>query len=98
RFSRDWSSDVCSSDLRARLVAEDAVGGGDGVVLELLGFEEDGQGGDGRRLGLVDLGADRAAALSEVLGRLGQDPLAPPSPEAVRSEERRVGKACTSPG
>src|SRR5438270_9357062 len=34
RFDCDWSSDVCSSDLRARLFEADGLAGGDGDGLD----------------------------------------------------------------
>src|SRR3546814_3720708 len=78
----DWSSDVCSSDLEARLHPErfesHAVEGGDGSV-------EDGKAVQGHHPRhsaeepVAVLGDDRDAV---VLGE--------------RSEERRVGKECVS--
>src|SRR5690606_40122265 len=40
RFSRDWSSDVCSSDLRGAMeVVGVSIGGGKMEIVELNGFE-----------------------------------------------------------
>src|SRR5690606_39805949 len=70
RFSRDWSSDVCSSDLPGQL-----------LVIEVLR----GVGDEPIQRGLVF--ARQREELIDVLGMLVQD---------ARSEERRVGKECTS--
>src|SRR3712207_7953535 len=80
RYWRDWSSDVCSSDLAHELDQADAAGRRAG--LDAGGV--DGLGGLGhRRLeaeALVDVG-------DVVVDGLG---------DADRSEERRVGKECRS--
>src|SRR5690606_40280965 len=83
RFSRDWSSDVCSSDL------------GEGIdgppKLQLFPCAVGGlvAGGMARLAVADDLEHDGAFALGEegklALVRVGQ---------AERSEERRVGKEC----
>src|SRR5690606_40819834 len=91
RFSRDWSSDVCSSDL----VADAEVDGG-GLVEAALG-EEDPAGlglrGGGELLRVPlggDLvGLDQADALAALVGGVVPALL-------VRSEERRVGKEWSS--
>src|SRR5690606_40587219 len=89
RFSRDWSSDVCSSDLEDGLFAETVYSGADGAFrLETR------QSGNlevrARRPGYADtvlpltLDADGRADLTLSLQPLG-------SPQAIsRSEERRV--------
>src|SRR5690606_40482061 len=87
RFSRDWSSDVCSSDLA---LVEHA--GGGGVALGRVG-----EAAEVRRVGQVDrldldvgvhgLGTGAVAGL-ELADQLGVD--------TTRSEERRVGKECRS--
>src|SRR5690606_40468435 len=86
RFSRDWSSDVCSSDLdlqAERLVLAD-------VDTEQLGC----------RLASEVLHADEAHARGmrrttfTRADELFNDPL--PLSEQLRSEERRVGKECRS--
>src|SRR5690606_40841122 len=79
RFSRDWSSDVCSSDLHAIIGLRDC-GGGEGVGLH------DVRAGFG--VGVVDildglwLGKDEQVVVALLMtGAAGE-----------RSEERRVGK------
>src|SRR2546426_1524819 len=80
RLQGDWSSDVCSSDLGDRL-AKRAVERVHGAVPLRRANEPLASGPDlDRRLGL-DL---------SVLELLGDHP------EALRSEERRVGKECRS--
>src|SRR3712207_8172616 len=79
-YWRDWSSDVCSSDLsRVRQRGDDVAiwaARGDslraGSTLDLLG-----------------------QALRSALGITGAEPLAARR-EKIRSEERRVGKECRS--
>src|SRR5690606_39429214 len=89
RFSRDWSSDVCSSDLigSALLFASLAEqpgaseGGGNPLTVAIAQFgllREDPQ--------LVRFIAVRCLLLATTL--------APPFLLAMRSEERRVGKEC----
>src|SRR5690606_41195346 len=82
RFSRDWSSDVCSSDLDQRRGRA-------------------GHGGRERRTRAVAAepparpeqgGADEQAAVHVTPG--GQRPRGPE--HRRRSEERRVGKECTT--
>src|SRR3712207_8732688 len=76
RYWRDWSSDVCSSDLRDGVEARGVLGGDDGVELRV--------GEEGyfladvlahRAVGAADehvgADADLAQALGGVLGRLG---------------------------
>src|SRR5690606_40482129 len=79
RFSRDWSSDVCSSDL-IRLVASCNLPTEWGIFT-LHGFEEAATGREHVALTMGDL-ADGAP----VLARLHSECL------TGRSEERRVGK------
>src|SRR5690606_39370336 len=88
RFSRDWSSDVCSSDLRRggarRVAGEGTVGVGAGLEGDVLVGRADRALGQGLELvvalaGEIDLGL--AVAVEVVAGD--------PHP---RSEERRVGK------
>src|SRR5690606_39372111 len=77
RFSRDWSSDVCSSDL---------------VVLQVLGITDYGLyavvGGVVGMLSFINgaLGVSSSRFLSFELGSGGKERL------EKRSEERRVGK------
>src|SRR5207245_6780574 len=82
RCYRDWSSDVCSSDLgrRARGIALDPAP--DIVVIELLRPEESGE-----RLPHHTL---------RVVGELLRDHRGVELVGLVRSEERRVGKQCSS--
>src|SRR5690606_39792022 len=90
RFSRDWSSDVCSSDLRPRPSEEDVEPG-----VTPLDQQESG----GIRLEqLVHL---VVGDLSEVVIPLADGTEVRRPPKAVhgvrgrlRSEERRVGKEC----
>src|SRR5690606_39891892 len=81
RFSRDWSSDVCSSDLKRE--------NGDKLVMEVqqhLGEDSvrciamDGTEGLTRGMEVVDTG--KAIAM--------------PTGPQIRSEERRGGKECRS--
>src|SRR5207302_7030545 len=85
RFSRDWSSDVCSSDLvrvdaRERQVDVDEpdLSGGDVLLLE----QRHGTQGEGAAIGALEVGH-----FVERDGRVAA---------AFRSEERRVGKECRS--
>src|SRR5690606_40619281 len=82
RFSRDWSSDVCSSDLsvdggRSGLTAPSPPGGHAGAVGARV------SGARWRR---------RTAALGALVGAAGL------VTACVRSEERRVGEECSSGG
>src|SRR5690606_39723560 len=82
RFSRDWSSDVCSSDLFEPEVGVEAELAGDELGLE--GEAELVAGGDGDDLGVdVDLGPAEVEAFDESR-ELGLQALG-------RSEERRIG-------
>src|SRR5690606_41110958 len=83
RFSRDWSSDVCSSDLGKGTVADRVAGltaGGDDYVTKPFSLEEV----VARLRGLIRRcgTADRRSGSMLVVGDLTLD----------RSEERRVGK------
>src|SRR3546814_19885944 len=92
----DWSSDVCSSDL------------GPGLVALAEGPDAVEPGAVGERVASV--GADAVAELEEAgdglvevdrrdleeVGVAGFDISGPGTGEAVRSEERRVGKECVS--
>src|SRR5690606_41153126 len=77
RFSRDWSSDVCSSDLLLRVVVETL----DEIIEPALAD------GDGA------LALDPVAQLREVPRAVFREEH---RMQAVRSEERRVGKECRS--
>src|SRR5699024_12089267 len=80
RSKRDWSSDVCSSDLTC---GQPHVVGRGAADLE--------REGDAHALGLEAL-AQRCEGLLEALG--GKRPLGLVEAHAARSEERRVGKGC----
>src|SRR5690606_40223042 len=86
RFSRDWSSDVCSSDLVAllpRLV---------GHARELQQVLEH----NAHRGGIANYETSQLAPLR--VGELGDlEELRGTRDGAHRSEERRVGKECGSP-
>src|SRR5690606_40364921 len=95
RFSRDWSSDVCSSDLEVRKQAQEARGRLSS--LETLQHAALGQEQGAAVEWLRQRGLDSAARVGERLvvepgwenaveGALGQ----------LRSEERRVGRECRS--
>src|SRR3546814_16027312 len=84
----DWSSDVCSSDLRIRGKA--------------IGAVQSGAGDFADRIEPVDIGVcgkiGQHAAASEMCGRHAWNRLiAAVESERQRSEERRVGKECVSP-
>src|SRR5690606_40820304 len=93
RFSRDWSSDVCSSDRYAV---------GENMTIDLLLPKGVIQPPDEATLSewwYHDHGSTIAAATTILLSALlafvlwflfGRDP----RPGVIRSEERRVGKAC----
>src|SRR5690606_40886930 len=93
RFSRDWSSDVCSSDLVERQRQHVLVGGLEGHLELLLDLQQPVEV-IGVAAVLAELG-DLADALSYLAGhfrRIVDDDLV----AAARSEERRVGKECRS--
>src|SRR5690606_40829515 len=90
RFSRDWSSDVCSSDL-ASWVGEDkvhcwALGEVDGPTMlrEFKRLYDEADGVTGHYIRKHDLPIINGALLEHGLPLLGPK---------MRSEERRVGKA-----
>src|SRR5690606_41008098 len=80
RFSRDWSSDVCSSDL------PDTMGGG----WETRRRRDGGEDWNIVRLGVP--GRVRTLRLDTRHFKGNYPPLA--SVDGLRSEERRVGKEC----
>src|SRR5690606_40018293 len=94
RFSRDWSSDVCSSDLYALLQPDDSRRESRGVVAVVA---------DGASCSEEARLASQTAVLTFI-----QDYMSTPDSWDVktsasrvlsaRSEERRVGKACRSGG
>src|SRR5690348_18043592 len=79
RWTGDWSSDVCSSDLEALAILRRAVRENPSS-LPLLVYEQ-------RALLVVGDSAGAWDAVKRIL------PLAPAS-KSARSEERRVGKGC----
>src|SRR5207253_4895222 len=93
RWPRDWSSDVCSSDLTdarvvaARLRLRPEVSGAElALVVEERSREID----DGR-FHLVDL---PASAVLAFLDRIREHVSGGQVVRRIRSEERRVGKGC----
>src|SRR5690606_41092247 len=94
-FSRDWSSDVCSSDLELDVAAapvqlEFAFALAVGRVLAAF---------DDRQVGLEEAVADRAQVgevLLEVVMQVVEEQAADAA--RLRSEERRVGRECRSRG
>src|SRR5690606_40420894 len=82
-FSRDWSSDVCSSDLVVGNIYK-------GKVQRVM---------PGMQAAFVEIGLERAAFLhaSDVMRSLptpeiaGDEEAPPAQPQPVRSEERREG-------
>src|SRR3546814_17005368 len=95
----DWSSDVCSSDLRILDLADDVVRKVVGGVSAVLGIDRGDEQEAGRRLGdghalALDFlreqgGRGLELVLDLDLGDVGIGAL-------LRSEERRVGKECVS--
>src|SRR3712207_7946818 len=80
RYWRDWSSDVCSSDLEHELhVSVATLPGGDGVSVDGVHVHVD------RKQVVAPLGA----VLHDHVGEVA--PV-----QTLRSEERRVGKECRS--
>src|SRR5690606_41089013 len=86
RFSRDWSSDVCSSDLSWRSTRE---------LTPLTRDHRHGEARDAHQLARLVLDPDRpdVAAPAKRLGASGGV-----DPAVERSEERRVGKAWQARG
>src|SRR5690606_40431576 len=96
RFSRDWSSDVCSSDLSpvgkgdgAGQVRKDQVQSPGGGHQALQAEEQDRQ----QAKGITNLGRPVAGHRRRLTPPL---PSFPPAPPAESSEERRVGEARSS--
>src|SRR5690606_39841922 len=84
RFSRDWSSDVCSSDLSLTLV--NSTYDSDIMVL---------QNGDHIYLDEhVNIRANTSGATESVKFFINDVPFSTQNEPPYRSEERRVGKAC----
>src|SRR3546814_12057048 len=88
----DWSSDVCSSDLKGLVASGQRLGGSCGVACEVPwrkvvtphGPRVEHRRSTGRTAMATRLGAPRSAAAPDQ------------SDMAARSEERRVGKECVS--
>src|SRR3546814_20695348 len=99
----DWSSDVCSSDLYAKLLRDVAARGADafytGANAQAIVKAVTQAPRNPSKMTLADLAAYQAkerpaiCATYRVYKVCG---LAPPSSGAPRSEERRVGKECVS--
>src|SRR5690606_40507969 len=85
RFSRDWSSDVCSSDLTALNWLGEIVTDRD----EKIRCFEEALDADPNN----DFAEER---LADLLKPTKPKPSIPPPPDTLRSEERRVGKECRS--
>src|SRR5690606_40796892 len=88
RFSRDWSSDVCSSDLGADLILQKD---GLNTVVQIKRYHQD------HRVGVQDvnqvIGAAKYYKADQIM-IVTTSELTQPATE--RSEERRVGKECRS--
>src|SRR5690606_40423962 len=96
RFSRDWSSDVCSSDLRHAVVA-----GPDSTLqsqpARAIAKACEREGVDPKDLDLVEINEAFAAVGIVSVRELGIDP-AKVNVNGGRSAERRVGERWTSGG
>src|SRR5207249_7355019 len=95
RSKRDWSSDVCSSDLVAQL-AEAALARVVGAAEQLplsIGRQHRGDLLGGERLDVA-----RPQRLREVRGEEAEALFADARAGERRSEERRVGKGCRTGG
>src|SRR5690606_41013823 len=89
RFSRDWSSDVCSSDLGSAQGQALVQGYRLGTSQYFADYPEDIQ--------LYGLSFSTILPTGTTLsGELSYRPNMPIQISAVRSEERRVGKECRS--
>src|SRR5690606_40519457 len=86
RFSRDWSSDVCSSDLERAWLLSKRREQGYGGRCTLGGTQRSGA----QRAGVGRRGATIAWSAGAFLGSLAA--------QTLRSEERRVGKGRRSRG
>src|SRR5690606_40922323 len=93
RFSRDWSSDVCSSDLADTLAMMLELGGhqvrivhdGAAAVREAKAFQPD--------VAFLDIGMPDMSGY-QLAGVLRSTPGLHDTVLVARSEERRVGKEC----
>src|SRR3546814_13278584 len=96
----DWSSDVCSSDLKiiaaAKATGAEAIHPGYGFLSENAGFAQ-----AVADAGLVWIGPKpssiTAMGLKDAAKKLMADAGVPVTPGYMRAEERRVGKECVSP-
>src|SRR5205085_6537703 len=96
RFDCDWSSDVCSSDLHPSLVPSQLFPTADGYIVVMCNKEKFFPALC-EKLGRPELAADpRFRSFADRLEH--RDELIPLLKDAfrTRSEERRVGKECTS--
>src|SRR5690606_40938768 len=92
RFSRDWSSDVCSSDLEFRIL-------GMGLEIERKFLvTSDAWRAAATGSALLRQGYLSSNAKATVRVRSKDDARAVLTLKGARSEERRVGKACRSRG
>src|SRR5699024_12123941 len=91
RSKRDWSSDVCSSDLKSNIITGADIEGGDVIVgLPSNGVHSNGFSLVRKITEHLDL-QKQYEGLSRPLG----EALLEPTKVYVRSEERRVGKECS---
>src|SRR2546429_8961366 len=88
RCSRDWSSDVCSSDLDVNGLWHTLTEHWDGPAWSVVSAVDAGSSGN-------QLYAVKALATDDVYA-VGQQAGAGVPNQALRSEERRVGKECRS--
>src|SRR5690606_40940550 len=91
RFSRDWSSDVCSSDLKDTVIIE-PTSGNTGIALACVAAAK------GYKVILV-MPDTMSIERRNLLMAYGAELVLTPGPEGMRaciarSEERRVGKGC----
>src|SRR5690606_39579072 len=95
RFSRDWSSDVCSSDLRKYEEIGTHPAANHNAVAAAIAFHR--AIGSERKVARLRYLRDRWARrlLEEGNGRVS---ILTPLDSPDRSEERRVGKACRARG
>src|SRR5690606_41176302 len=91
RFSRDWSSDVCSSDLRKsieNLYADSTLSDTDGVLIVEVKKDKNAYYFDGVYGGITYEDKKRTSYIG--IGEYSK------IDDSSRSEERRVGKECRS--
>src|SRR5262249_57403486 len=81
----DWSSDVCSSDLKALTITAKSLSKTYGLALTFAGTEF-------TTSGLVNNDTVTSATLSSAGAAAGASVAGSPYPVTIRSEERRVGK------